>query len=97
VVGGADVDDCVAALNEREPGDDEGVDDAADAEIDRETVARYRRVAEADVESIRASDRFRDEFEELLTDAELSARLARDAREDGLQEATEDIETDVSL
>jgi hypothetical protein len=97
VVAGADVDDCVAALHEHEADDDEGGDDAADAEIDRETVARYRRVAEADVESIRANDRFRDEFEELLTDADLSTQLARDAREDGLREATEDIETDVSL
>jgi hypothetical protein len=45
----------------------------------------------------RANDRFRDEFEELLTDSDLSARLARNAREDGLKDATEDIETDVSF
>jgi hypothetical protein len=41
--------------------------------------------------------RFRDAFADLLTDADLSARLAEDARRDGLEEATEDIETDVSL
>ena len=41
--------------------------------------------------------RFRDAFSDLLTDADLSTRLAADARRDGLKEATEDIETDVSL
>jgi hypothetical protein len=66
-------------------------------DADRETVDHYRRVAEADAEATRASDRFRDEFAELLTDSELEGRLAHDAREDGLEEATEDIETDVSF
>lgn len=45
----------------------------------------------------RANDRFRDAFAELLTDDDLSTRLASDSREDGLREATEDIETNVSL
>lgn len=66
-------------------------------EADLETVQRYRSIVETDLESTRANDRFRDEFRELLTDAELETRMARDAREDGLQEATEDIETDVSF
>ena len=70
---------------------------AAELDADRETVARYRRVAETEAEATRANDRFRDEFAELLTDSDLSGRLARDAREDGLEEATEDIETDVSF
>jgi hypothetical protein len=47
--------------------------------------------------AVRANDRFRDAFAELLTDADLSDRLASDSREDGLREATEDIETDVSF
>ena len=42
-------------------------------------------------------NRFRDEFAELLTDEAISDRMAQDAREDGLREATEDMETDVSL
>ncbi len=60
-------------------------------------VRHYTDVVEADLESTRANDRFRDEFTELLTDSELSGQFARDAREDGLRDATEDIETDVSF
>ncbi|WP_101295244.1 conditioned medium-induced protein 4 [Halegenticoccus soli] len=70
---------------------------AAALDADERVVARFSEVAEADLESTRANDRFRDEFEELLTDSDLSAQLAKDAREDGLKEATEDIETDVSF
>jgi hypothetical protein len=88
VVDGADDGAVRAALSDRP---------AAPDDVDAATVARLRRVVETDIASTRASDRFRDEFEELLTDAELSGTLARDAREDGLREATEDIETDVSL
>jgi len=62
-----------------------------------ETADRYSAVAAADRRSTRANDRFRDAFAELLTDAELTDQLAADAREDGLREATEDIETDVSF
>ncbi|MFB6154352.1 MAG: conditioned medium-induced protein 4 [Haloferacaceae archaeon] len=78
----------------------EGADTEEMAETldaDPETVDHYRRVAETEVEATRASNRFRDEFAELLTDSELSGRLAHDAQEDGLEEATEDIETDVSF
>ncbi|MFB6304492.1 MAG: conditioned medium-induced protein 4 [Haloferacaceae archaeon] len=80
VVEGADVDDCIAALD-----------------ADRETVARARRVVAAEMEATRANGRFRDAFAERLTDADLATRLASDARDDGLEEATEDIETDVSF
>ncbi|MGM0606682.1 MAG: conditioned medium-induced protein 4 [Halobacteriota archaeon] len=66
-------------------------------DVDGETVERYSRVVAADLESTRANDRFRDEFRALLTDFEIEGPLARDAREDGLREATEDIETDVSF
>ncbi|MFB6122116.1 MAG: conditioned medium-induced protein 4 [Haloferacaceae archaeon] len=72
-------------------------DVAAEFDVDEETVARARRVVEAEQEATRANDRFRDEFTEHLTDSDLSAQLARDAREDGLEDATEDIETDVSF
>jgi hypothetical protein len=75
--------------------DDEACAAALDADV--ETVARARRVVEARREATRANGRFRSDFEELLTDSDLSARLAEDARRDGLREATEDIETDVSL
>jgi len=48
-------------------------------------------------QAVRANHRFRDAFADLLTDDDLSDRLASDSREDGLREATEDIETDVSF
>jgi hypothetical protein len=70
---------------------------AAELEVDPGVVAHYRRVLAADDRARRASGRYRDEFAEILTDADLSTRLVRDAREDGLREATEDIETDVSF
>lgn len=70
---------------------------AAALDADESVVAHYNEVVEADRESTRANNRFRDEFEELLTDSALSGQMARDAREDGLKEATEDIETDVSF
>jgi hypothetical protein len=70
---------------------------ATDCGVDRETVAWVRRVRAAEREAVRANHRFRDAFAEALTDADLSTRLARSAREDGLREAAEDIETDVSF
>ncbi|WP_416838377.1 conditioned medium-induced protein 4 [Haloferax sp. DFSO52] len=78
----------------------DGADDDAIAEkldVPTDVVARFRPVAEADIRSSRANYRFRDDFTELLTDDDLSQRMAEDARNDGLREATEDIETDVSL
>lgn len=60
-------------------------------------VRHYSAVVEAELESTRANNRFRDEFRELLTDADIEGPLAQDAHEDGLKEATEDIETDVSF
>ena len=78
--------------------EDADVDErAAELDVSVETARRYSAVAAADRRSTRANNRFRDEFAELLTDADLTNRLAADAHEDGLQEATEDMETDVSF
>ena len=66
-------------------------------DITEETARHYSEIVEADLRSTRANDRFRDEFAELLTDSDLTGQLAREAREDGLKDATEDIETDVSF
>ncbi len=87
------------ALAEREEGDDEIsiVECAEKLDAAPDTVARYAAVARTDIASTRANDRFRDAFRDLLTDADIEGSLASDAREDGLREATEDIETDVSL
>ena len=66
-------------------------------DVSTDAVREYSAVAAADRRSTRANERFRDEFAELLTDADLTTQLAADAREDGLEEATEDIETDVDF
>lgn len=69
--------------------------EAVDA--DPETVRRAYLVTASEAAATRASHRFRDEFAELLTDEDLSSHLASDARRDGLKDATEDLETDVSF
>ncbi|SEK92783.1 conditioned medium-induced protein 4 [Haloferax larsenii] len=78
-----------------EGADDESIVEALD--VDSALVREFRPVAEADIRSTRANHRFRDDFAELLTDDDLSGPLVDDARRDGLKEATEDIETDVSF
>ena len=65
--------------------------------VDEATVAEYVPVVETEIAATRVNDRFRDGFAELLSDADLGERLAADAREDGLEEATEDMETNVSF
>jgi hypothetical protein len=62
-----------------------------------ETVEHYSQVAAAELRSTRANHRFVDEFAELLTDTELTDSHAATARDDGLQEAAEDIETNTQL
>ena len=84
----------LAAIREREE------DDAALAEeydVSEERIGRYRRVAAAQDESRAANDRYRDEFDSVLADVALSERMATDVREDGLEDATEGMETDVDF
>ena len=77
---------------------DRPVEDCVAAlDADPETVREYVPVARADLASTRVNDRFRDGFRALLTDADIEGSFATAVREDGLREATEDIETDVSL
>lgn len=79
---------------------DPAVDDtalAARLDVDPGTVARARRVHEARREAQLVSHRFRTEFEEVLTDADIAVQFTPDAREDGLAEAAEDIETEVEF
>ncbi|MFC7026954.1 conditioned medium-induced protein 4 [Halomicroarcula sp. GCM10025324] len=74
----------------------EGADDAALAatfDRDGETVAHYRRVVAAQTAARRVSHRFQSEFEDVLTDAGLATRHTAALREDGLDEATEDIDS----
>ncbi|PSP78374.1 conditioned medium-induced protein 4 [Halobacteriales archaeon QS_1_68_20] len=62
-----------------------------------DAVRRYAHAREARNRSLRANERFRDRFDEILADSDLATRLAQDVQEDGLDEATEGLETDVSF
>jgi hypothetical protein len=80
------------------------LDDGEDVEAvsaslgaDEQAVERFARATRARNESLRANNQFRDRFEEGLGDVDLSRRLAADVREDGLEDATEGMETDVSF
>ena len=78
--------------------DGASLDECVEAvDADAEAVRRAFLVTTSEAAAARASHRFRDEFAELLSDEDLSARFASDARRDGLEEATEDLETDVSF
>lgn len=61
------------------------------------TAERAAAVVRANNASRRVSHRYRSEFEEILTDADMAVRLTASAHEDGLDEATEDTETDVQF
>ncbi|WP_380680062.1 conditioned medium-induced protein 4 [Salinigranum sp. GCM10025319] len=66
-------------------------------DADPDAVRRAYHIVESETTATRASHRFRDEFADRLADEDISSQLASDARRDGLKEATEDLETDVSL
>ncbi|WP_226482167.1 conditioned medium-induced protein 4 [Natrinema amylolyticum] len=75
-------------------------DDATLAEeydVSEARIRRYRRVAAAEDQSRAANDRYRDEFDSILADADLSERMTSDLREDGLEDATEGMETEVDF
>ena len=66
-------------------------------DVDESTARRYRRVVRTQDEIQRVNDRYRAEFENLLRDREISERLTSDVHEDGLDDATDGQETDVTL
>lgn len=70
---------------------------AEDFDVSESTIRRYLRVFEAEKRSREANRRFRDEFDTILADADLSTRMAREIHEDGLEEATEGLESNVSF
>ena len=78
--------------------DDRSAGDVADVlDVSGSTVRRYRRVIEAQNEVRRVSDRFRSEFEDALLEADMDEELTDEMANDGLEEATEGTETDVSF
>lgn len=84
----------LAEFRRRVTDDDPPVADlAAEFGINTSQAARYRRVVAAQHTARRVSHRFQSEFEDALTDTELSTQHAATLREDGLDEATEDIDS----
>ena len=95
LVGENDADEVdLAAIRDREENDATLADEY---DVSEDQIRRYRRVAAAEDESRAANDRYRDEFDSILADAELSERMTTDVREDGLEDATEGMETDVDF
>lgn len=87
----------LADLRERSD-DDPDVPALADAlDSDPATVARALRVVNTQEQIRRVSHRFQSEFEDALPDAALSVHLTESAKEDGLEEAAEDIETNTQF
>jgi DNA-binding transcriptional ArsR family regulator len=66
-------------------------------DVSPSTVRRYARALEAQQHRRLVGDRYREEFDRLLGDGELSEQLTAAIRETGLREATEDTETSVSF
>ncbi|NHN60631.1 MULTISPECIES: conditioned medium-induced protein 4 [Halorussus] len=70
---------------------------AGQLDVSESTVRRYRRVLEAQQQRRTVNDQFRNEFENVLQDRELSDRMTEGVQEDGLDDATEGMETNVSF
>lgn len=88
--------DLVAAV--RAVDDGASVSELADRfDVEEETIRQRLRVHDIEQRSRLANQRFRAEFDNILGDAELSMQLVRDVHEDGLEDATEGLETNVSF
>jgi len=84
----------LAVIRDREE-DDAAL--AAEYDVSESQIRRHRRVAKAETQSRTANDRYRDEFDSILADADITERMTTDVREDGLEDATEGMETDVDF
>jgi len=86
-----------AALPALREAREDGLDAVAETfDVTERAARRYVHALEATERSRAANDRYRDAFEDALTDVSLSSNLD-DAREDGLDEATEGMEVDVDF
>lgn len=72
-------------------------DIATSLEVSESTVRRYRRALQAQQASRRVSDRYRSEFQDVLIDVELGTSLTDSVTDDGLADATDGMETNVSF
>lgn len=64
---------------------------------DDTAIRRQYRAAQTAARMRQASHRFRDEFDELLGDADVADHMPDDVAEDGLREATEDMEIETGF
>ena len=95
LIDAADADEIeLAAIRGRE---DDDATLADEYDVSEAQIRRARRVAEAQTQSRTANDRYRDEFDSILADADITERMATDVRDDGLEDATEGMETDVDF
>jgi DNA-binding transcriptional regulator YiaG len=85
----------ISELRRRPGASDEAF--AAEFGVDVATVRHYRHVVAAEDAARAANHRYQTEFDEILTDTALSGHFTDQITEDGLDEAAEDIETDVSF
>ena len=72
-------------------------DIATSLEVSESTVRRYRRALQAQEASRRVSDRYRSEFQDVLIDVELGTSLTDSVTDDGLADATDGMESNVSF
>jgi len=87
----------LASLRRQRDDDPDPATLAAEFDATVETVERALAVARTQDESRRVSERFRREFEEALPEAALSVSFTESVTDDGLDEAAEDIETNVDF
>ena len=87
----------VPTLRKRLDAEDSVETIAVEMGVDPIDIRQAMRTLEADKQARRVSQRFRTEFEEILTDADIAVRLTAGAQEDGLEEATEGMEVDVEF
>ncbi|RBI63098.1 conditioned medium-induced protein 4 [halophilic archaeon] len=72
-------------------------DCAAELDASESTVRHYRRVVAAKDAARTVNHRYTDEFENVLRDREISDRMTENVQQDGLDDATEGMETNVSF
>jgi FixJ family two-component response regulator len=85
----------LSTLRER-LGDADAATVAADLDMAESAIERYRRVAETQATRRAVGDRFREAFDEIYLDTDLASHTD-DVTRDGLEEATEGMENDLSL
>lgn len=77
--------------------DDSTKEIADDLDVSKSTVRAYMNVVHAEKQAEEAGHRYQERFEEILEDHELTQQLTSSAKDDGLRDATEDMEVDVNM